>query len=244
MIGSIFKFELNNLFSSLIAYIVIGVFLVILGLMLFVFPRFSILEAGYANMDVFFDLVPNILIFLIPAITMRSISEEKQLGTYELLLSKPLSVSSIILGKFLASLVMVLFALSLTTFYLYTVYQLGNPVGIIDLGAAAASYLGLMLLSAAFTAIGIFSSTLSNNQIVAFLIAVLLCFFFYYGFEFISELPVFFGKSDLLVKKLGIEYHFFSLSRGVLDTRDIIYFFSLLVVFYFLSVNQLNNGRI
>ncbi len=241
---SIFRFELNNFFSSLIAYIVIGAFLILMGLMLFVFPRFSILEAGYASLESFFDLAPNILMFLIPAITMRSISEEIQMGTHELLLSKPISLSSIIVGKFMASLLMVIFALSLTLFYLYTVYQLGNPVGIIDLGATMASYLGLILLSAAFTVIGIFASSLSSNQIISFLIALVLCFFFYYGFEFISELPIFFGKTDLLVKKLGIEYHFFSLSRGVLDTRDVLYFFSIVLLFYFLSLNVLRNGKI
>ena len=240
---TIFKHELAALFTSLIAYVVIAVFIVFLGLMLFVFPQSSILELGYANLDSFFDLIPSVLMFLIPAITMRSISEEKMLGTLDLLRTKPLKMPQIVLAKLLASFVLVLFSLALTLCYFYTVYKLGNPIGNIDEGATWASYFGVGFLSLCFVSIGIFASSLSQSQIVSFLIAVLLCFILYYGIDLISSLPVFYGKTDLLIQKFGAQYHYLSLSRGVIDTRDIIYFLSVSVFFFFMSVKMLEENE-
>jgi ABC-2 type transport system permease protein len=235
--------DIRMFFTTLIAYIVIGVFLLFMGLMLFVFPDFSIFESGYATMAPFFDLAPNVLLFLIPAITMRSIAEEKLSGTLELLLSKPVTKSQLVLGKFLAGMFLVLIALLPTLIYFFSVYELGFPKGIIDTGATWASYFGLLLLSSSFVSIGIWASSLTDNQIVAFLIALFTGFILYYGFGFLSKLPVFFGKVDLLVEKIGMEYHYYALSRGVLDTRDIIYFLSIAFIFNLLTKMTLGYGQ-
>lgn len=241
---TIFRHELRSYFSSLIAYIVIGTFLLFLGLMLFVFPEFSLLDSGYATLDPFFELAPNVLMFLIPAITMRSMAEEKQLGTLELLLSKPIGIGEIVWGKFLGAILLLIFALLPTLFYFYTVHELGFPRGVIDTGATWASYLGLLLLSASFVSIGIWASSLTDNQIIAFLVALFTCFFMYYAFGFLAKLPVFFGKSDLIVQKLGMDFHYYSLSRGVLDTRDICYFLSVTVIFILFTKLSLRNAKI
>lgn len=241
---TIFSQELRSFFSSLIAYIVIGSFLLFLSLMLFVFPEFSLLESGYASLDPFFELAPNVLLFLIPAITMRSMAEEKQLGTLELLMSKPIGIGEIVWGKFFGAVCLVIFALLPTLFYFYTVYELGFPKGVIDTGATWASYLGLLLLSSAFVSIGIWASSLTDNQIVAFLISLFTSFFMYYAFGFLAKLPVFFGKWDLIVQKLGMDFHYYSLSRGVLDTRDIIYFLSVTVIFILFTKHSLRNAKI
>jgi len=228
---SIFAKEINSFFSSLIAYIVIGVFLVILGLVIWVFPDTSLLNYGYATLDQLFEIAPLIFIFLIPAITMRSFAEENQNGTFELLSTKPITDFQILFGKYLACTLLLILAILPTGFYYYTVYQLASPVGDLDSGAIMGSYFGLVLLGQAFVAIGIFASSLSQNQIVAFVLATFLCFFVYYGFDFLSRLPVFVGKSDDLVQMLGIDNHYKSISRGVVDTRDLIYFISLTAIF-------------
>ncbi|RME98511.1 MAG: gliding motility-associated ABC transporter permease subunit GldF [Bacteroidetes bacterium] len=233
---SIFRKEINLFFSSLIGYIVIGVFLVVLGLFMFVFPDTSLLNYGFASLDQLFDLAPNIFVFLIPAITMRSFAEEQQTGTIELLLTRPVSDWQVVMGKFLASLALVLIALLPTLLYYYTVYQLGDPQGNIDSGAIMGSYLGLFFLSAGFVAIGIFASVLTRNQIVAFLSAALLCFLFFWGFDYCSRLPFLVGKGDDIVQRFGMLWHYRSLSRGVLDTRDLLYFVSLSAFFLFLTL--------
>ncbi len=229
--GAIFRKEINAFFSSLIGYIVVGVFLVLLGLFLFVFPDTSLLNAGFASLDPLFGLAPNIFIFLIPAITMRSFAEERQNGAIELLLTRPLREWDILFGKYLASLVLVAMALLPTLLYYLTIHQLGVPKGNLDAGGILGSYIGLFFLAAAFVAIGIFASSLTTNQIVSFLLAAALCFWFYFGFDYLSRLPIFVGKGDDTVQMLGMLYHFESLSRGVLDTRDLIYFFSLVALF-------------
>jgi ABC-2 type transport system permease protein len=240
---SILQKEINTFFSSLIGYIVIGVFLVLMGLVLFVFPDTSLLSYRYASLDQLFQMAPNIFTFLIPALTMRSFAEEKQEGTIEFLATKPLSDLQIILGKYLANLLLVVFALLPTLLYYYTVYKLGSPEGNLDSGATIGSYFGLVFLAAVFVAIGIFSSSLTNNQIVAFVLAAFLCFLVHWGFYYISSLPVFFGKSDDLVQQLGLEFHYNSISRGIVDSRDVIYFLSVIGLFIMLTLLNLERRK-
>lgn len=203
------------------AYVVIGVFLLVLGLFLWVFPDSSILDYGYAGLESLFSTAPYLFMFLIPAITMRSLAEERKEGTFELLFTRPLTDWQIVLGKYLASVLLVLFALLPTLFYYFSVSTLGTPQGNIDTGAVIGSYIGLFLLGAAFTAIGLFASSVTKNQIIAFTIAVFLCFFFYSGFDSLSQLL---SLQDLGLQNLGITEHYESVSRGVLDTRDLAYF--------------------
>ncbi len=232
---SIFRKEINTFFSTLIGYLVIGQFLFYLGAVMFIFPDSSLLNFGYASMDQLFSFAPQIFIFLIPAISMSTFAEEQKSGTMELLATQPLSDWKIILGKFFANVALVVFALIPTVLYYYTVYQLGNPKGNLDSGAIMGSYMGLVFLASAFTAIGIFASSLTKDQIVAFILATFLCVIFYYGFQLISTLPIFMGRSDYLVQMIGIDYHYDSMSRGVFDSRDVIYFFSLTFFFIFLT---------
>jgi len=234
---AILKKEINSFFASPIGYLVIAIFLLLNGLFLWVFKgEFNILDYGFADLSAFFLLAPWILIFLIPAVTMRSFSDEKKQGTLELLLTKPMSHLQIVLGKYFGALILIIIALLPTLLYVYTVYKLGNPVGNLDMGSALGSYFGLLFLVASYTAIGIFSSTISDNQIVAFIVSVFLCFLFYIGFEGISEFT-----SSTFVEQLGMSYHFKSMSRGVLDTRDVIYFLSISV--FFLIITKLNLNR-
>jgi len=223
--------EISTFLSSLIGYAVIIVFLLINGLFLWVFPlQFNILDYGYASIDNYFMLAPWVFLFLIPAITMRSFAEEHKTGTMEMLLTKPITDIEIILAKYLAGLILVIFAILPTFIYYITVYKLGMPPGNLDHGGTWGSYIGLIFLGAGFVAIGIFASSISNNQIVSFLIAVFLSGFMYIGFEFIYDLALF-GSFGLLVSQLGINYHYTGMSRGVIDTRDVLYFLSLIAVF-------------
>ncbi|RYD86669.1 MAG: gliding motility-associated ABC transporter permease subunit GldF, partial [Sphingobacteriales bacterium] len=219
--------------SSLVAYVTIGVFLLVLGLFLWVFPDSSILEYGYAGLEGLFNTAPYLFMFLIPAITMRAIAEERKEGTLELLLTRPLTLFQIVLGKYLACVLLVLFALVPTLIYYYSVYQLGLPQGNIDTGAVIGSYIGLLLLGAAFVAIGLFASSITKNQIIAFTIAVFLSFFFYSGFDSLSQLL---SLQNISLQSLGITEHYQSVSRGVLDTRDLVYFLLLAGVFIWLTV--------
>lgn len=216
----VFKKEFNGFLHSLIAYLVIGVFLTAMGLLIWVFPETSVLDYGYADLDTLFSMAPYVFIFLIPAITMKSFAEERKLGTLELLLTKPLTDWDIVLGKFLAAFALVVVALAPTLIYYFSIVKLGNPVGNIDTAAIVGSYVGLLFLAAIFCAIGIFTSTLSNNQIVAFLLAAFFCFLSYTGFDSLSS---FAGSQALVVKQFGILYHYESLGKGLIDTRDIIY---------------------
>ena len=235
--------EVNAFFSSLIGYIVIGVFLVIMGLVMFVFPDTSLLNSNYASLDQLFEVAPMIFVFLIPAITMRLLAEEQQAGTIELLVTRPVTDLQIILGKYFASLLLIAFALLPAWLYYYTVYQLGSPQGNLDSGAILGSYIGLFFLAAAFAAIGLFASSLSANQIVAFIVAAFLCFFIHWGFDFLSRLPVFVGKVDDVVQMFGIDYHYASISRGLIDTRDIVYFLSLIALFIMMTVVSLERRK-
>ncbi len=237
---AILKKEFNSFFGSTMGYLVIAIFLVLNGLFIWLFKgEFNILDYGFADLTPFFTLAPWILLFLIPAITMRSFSDEKKQGTLELLLTKPISHLKIVLGKYLGIFLLVLLALIPTLLYVYTVHQLGNPEGNLDMAAVIGSYFGLLFLIAAYTAIGIFASTISENQIVAFIIGVFLCFFFYKGFESLSDF-----SSITLIETLGMDTHYKSMSRGVLDTRDIVYFLSITILFLLLTVLKIKNHPI
>ncbi|MDG3581855.1 MULTISPECIES: gliding motility-associated ABC transporter permease subunit GldF [Galbibacter] len=227
---AIIKREISSFFSSPIAYLVIGLFLVLNGLFLWVFKGdFNIIESGFADMNPFFQLAPWILLFLIPAVTMKSFSEEKKAGTLELLLTRPISKTQIVMGKFIGTYLLVVIALVPTLLYVLTIWNLADPVGNIDMGSIAGSYFGLLFLIASYTAIGIFMSSLTDNQIVAFIAAVLVCFLFFYGFSGFSGL----GNLSFM-EKFSLKYHFDSIGRGVIDFRDVIYFVS--ISFFFLVV--------
>lgn len=233
------KKELRQFFSSLTGYIAIIVFLLVNGLVLFVF-RNNILEYGYASLDQFFSFAPWILLFLISAITMRSFSDEFRSGTFEILQTRPVSSWQIVNGKFWGSLIVALIALVPTLVYYFTVNHLASTSGI-DSGAAAGSYLGLFLLTAVFTAIGVCVSSFTTNSVVAFIVTLIACVLFYYGFTAISQLPVFKNGADYYIEMLGINFHYQSISRGVIDTRDLVYFLSLII--FFLLLTKQNLGR-
>lgn len=237
------KKELSSFLNSLIGYLVIIVFLTALGLFMWVFPgEFNVLNAGYANIDTLFIIAPWVFMFLIPAITMRSFADEKKSGTIELLLTRPLTDMNIILAKYFAGLLIVVFALLPTLIYYLSVHLLGIQPGNIDVGGMWGSYFGLLFLASAFVAIGIFASSVSENQIVAFTIGVFLSFFCYIGFESISSLDLF-GKIDSLIIQLGINEHYISMSRGVIDTRDVVYFFSINSLFITITKTILESRK-
>jgi ABC-2 type transport system permease protein len=233
---SICKKELGQFFSSLTGYIAIIVFLLVNGLVLFVFNN-NILDNGYATLEEFFSFAPWILIFLIPAITMRSFADEYKGGTFEILRTRPITSWQIVLGKFFGSLVVAIIALLPTIIYYFTINSLAEGAGI-DAGAAAGSYFGLIFLSSVFTAISICVSSFTNNSVVAFIISLISCTTLYYGFTAISQLPSLEGGADYYIEMVGIDFHYQSISRGVIDTRDVIYFLS--IVFFFLLTTRQN----
>jgi ABC-2 type transport system permease protein len=234
--------EIKSFFGSTIGYLVIALFLIINGLFLWVFEgEYNILKSGFADMTPFFTLSPWILIFLIPAVTMRSFSDEKKQGTLELLLTKPLSILQIVNGKFLGALILIVLAIIPTFIYVVAIYKLGLPEGNIDMGSTIGSYFGLVFLIAAYSAIGVFTSTLSDNQIVAFIISVFLCFFFYFGFDGLASIAPLYST---MITSLGMQDHFKSMGRGVIDTRDILYFVSLTVLFLSLTVYKLKSLKL
>ncbi len=219
------------------------VFLLFMGLYNWVFPSTSILEFEFANLDGFFIMAPWVLMFLIPAITMRSFSDEIKAGTMELLTTKPLTDIQIILGKYFAATLLVTFTIIPTFLYFLAVHQLSYPVGNIDAGALWGSYFGLIFLGAVFVSIGIFASSLTGNQIVSFIIAVFLCFVFFYVFDELSAFSFVKGKMSLFIERLGINAHYISISRGVVDTRDVIYFLSLIVFFIYLTKTSIGKRK-
>lgn len=232
---AILKKEISSFFSSATGYLVVGIFLVISGLFLFVFSGpYNILDNGFADVAPFFELAPWIFIFLIPAITMKSFSEEYKQGTMELLLTRPIGIWNLVWGKYLGAFFLCVIAIIPTFIYVFTISQLGDPAGNFDVGATLGSYFGLFLLAFTYTAIGLFSSALSQNQITAFIIAVFLCFFFFFAFEGLAGYNLF-GDTAYGIEYLGISHHYKSMSRGVIDTRDIIYFLSLITLFLTLT---------
>lgn len=234
---TIIKREINSFFSSTIGYLVIAVFLIINGLFLWIFNgNFNILNSGFADLSPYFELAPWVLLFLIPAICMRAFSDEMKMGTMELLLTKPISLKEIVLGKYFGAVILIIIALIPTVLYVFAISELGNPEGNWDVGSTVGSYIGLLFLVFSYTSIGIFSSTLSQNQIVAFIVAVFLCFGLYYGFEG-------FASSSFDISNLGMKAHFDSVARGVLDTRDLLYFLSITLFFIVLTVLKLKTEK-
>jgi len=229
---SILKKEIAHFFSSLTGYLSIGVFLLLTGLVLWIFPGDNnILDYGYSSMESFFYMAPILFLILIPAVTMRSFSEEKNLGTLELLMTKPVKDMDIILGKFLASFILVVFAILPTFIYFWSISKLGAPEGNIDTGGVWGSYLGLLFLAGAFTAIGIFASSIATNQIVSFILSILLSAILFWSFDLVGGFPAFQGGIDYFIQQLGMNAHYVSISKGVVDTRDVIYFLSIIIVF-------------
>jgi ABC-2 type transport system permease protein len=238
---AVFKRELFSLLNSLMAYITIGIFLLAAGLLLWFFPDTSILDYGYAELTAFFSLAPFLFMFLIPAISMRSFAEERREGTYILLATRPLTDWQIILAKYFACLILVLFALLPTLIYYYTISKLAFPGTEVDTGAIIGSYIGLLFLGAAFTSIGVFASSVTKNQVIAFAVAVFLCFIVYTGFDAMAKMELLAGLQGFFVY-LSVNEHYQSISRGVLDTRDVVYFLSM-VVFFLLLTRYAIGGR-
>jgi len=227
---SIYIKEIRSFLSSLIAYVVMLVFLLAIGLFTWVLPDYNVFDYGYANLDTLFNMAPWLFIFLISAITMRSLSEEKKNGTIEIISTKPISDLAIILGKYFAGLTIVLFTLLPTLIYYISIYQLGAPKGNLDSGAIMGSYIGLFFLSSCFVAVGMFASAISDNQIVSFIVSMFLCFLFYNLFELIADFKLL-GTWDSVVANLGINAHYQSISRGVIDSRDLFYFIGFDIIF-------------
>ncbi|HHJ09714.1 MAG TPA: gliding motility-associated ABC transporter permease subunit GldF [Bacteroidetes bacterium] len=235
--------EISEFFSTVTGYVVVIVFLVANSLFLWVFPGdTNVLDSGYASLDIFFMMAPWIFLFLVPAVTMRSFAEESRSGTLELLFTRPLTDLQIVLGKYFAGLTLVVVSLLPTLIYVLSIYLLGNPPGNLDMGGIWGSYIGLFFLALVYVAIGIFSSSLTDNPIVAFILAVLLSFILYIGFDFISSMDIF-HTVNFLVLKMGINEHFKSMSRGVLDSRDILYFLGLIVLFILMTKFVLQSRR-
>lgn len=233
---SVFKKEINAFLNSLMGYFIVILFLLFVALFLWILPSEdnNILDMGYASLTPLFYMAPWVFIFLISAVTMRLFSDEKRTGTIEFLYTKPLTEWDIVLGKYLAGFTLALISILPTLVYYYSVYQLGDPKGNIDTPAVVGSYLGLIFLTSGFTAIGIFSSSVTNNPIVSFLLACFLSFLIYLGFELLSEMALL-KSVDHIIKNIGIHEHYNSMSRGVIDTRDVVYFLSLSVVFLWLT---------
>ena len=234
---AICKKELRQFFSSLTGYIAIFIFLLLSGLFLFIFPDTNLFDGGYATLDTFFEMAPWILLLLIPAISMRSFSDEFKSGTYEILATRPLSKWQIITGKYFASLIIVIIAILPTGVYIYTIQALST--GGIDSGGIAGSYIGLFFLAAAFTAIGVCCSSFTGNAVVAFLLSAFACFLLYSGFSAVSKIPSLQGGWDYITEMLGIDFHYRSISRGAVDSRDIFYFLSVIGFFLFITYKKL-----
>lgn len=231
---NIYRKEINSFLSSLIAYIVIIVFLVVMGLLVWVFPETNVIDYGYAEMDVFFNMAPFVLMFLVPAITMKMLAEESSSGTIEILLVKPVTKFQIILGKYLAALTLVVVAILPTTVYYISLYQLSIPFGNVDTAGIAGSYIGLLLLSSVFCALGILTSALTKNQVVAFIVSTFMSFILFSGLNSLAGINVW-SDLSLPLSKLSLEFHYNALGKGLLDSRDIIYFLSVVTVLLYFS---------
>ena len=239
---AIFKKEIQQFFSSLVGYVAIIVFLTLLGMFTWFYPDVNILDSGYANLDYFFGIAPYILCVLIPAVTMRSFAEEISSGTIELLSTRPVTELEIILGKYFAALLLVLIAILPTFIYFYTIYHLASPVGNVDVGGVLGSYFGLIFMGAVFVSIGIFCSAITSNQIVAFIIGAVLCFFLYSSFDYIAQFAAFAGK-DYLIESFGLSSHYDAMGKGVVDSRDVIYFLSVISLFILMTRTALSSRR-
>jgi ABC-2 type transport system permease protein len=240
---TIYKKEITGFFSSITGYVVIVVFLLLNSLFIWVFKgEMNVLDNSYASLDTLFAIAPWVFLFLVPAITMRMFSEEKRSGTLELLFTRPVREFEIVSGKFLAAWTLVLLAIIPTLIFFISVSLLGSPPGNIDTGGTWGSYLGLLFLGGIYTGIGIFSSSLTENQVVAFITAVFFSFLFYLGFSYIGSISHS-GEIVYMVEKFGIDFHYQSISRGVIDSRDVIYFFSVMAVFIWLTNTVLQSRK-
>lgn len=238
----IFLKEFNGFLNSLVAYIAISVFLTGMGLLMWVFPETSVLNYGFADLDTLFTFAPYIFMFLVPAITMRMFADEKKSGTLELLLTKPLTDSQIIMGKYFAGLALLIVALIPTFLYYLTIYHLGNPQGNIDTAGVIGSYIGLLLLGGVFVAIGILASSLTDNQVVSFIMALFLCFILYYGFQSMASINIW-GKLSATLEEMGIMYHYNFMSKGLIDLRNVLYFLSVISVMIMLTHLKLKSRK-
>lgn len=240
---AICKKEFRQFFSNLTGYIAIILFLLLNGLFLFVFSNFNILEFGYATLENFFTLAPYILLLLIPAVTMRLLADEWRSGTMELLQTKPLTAFQISLGKYIAALLVVCIALLPTLVYVVSISNLAETGTSLDGGGLIGSYIGLFFLSAGFAAISLCTGSFTNNSVVAFLLAAFFCFLLYNGFDALSKLPVFQSGADYYLQQLGMDYYYRSLSRGVIDSRDILYFLSLIFLFLLITAKRISRKK-
>lgn len=236
---AIFKREVQSFFTSPIGYLIVGLFLLLNGLFLWVFKgAYNIFDYGFADLGNFFLLAPWIFTFLVPAVTMKSFSEESRAGTLELLLIKPISIWKLVLAKFWSAFFLCIIAILPTLVYVFAISKLGIIEGNFDFGVVLGSYFGLLFLIAAFTAIGIFTSTLSESQIIAFILGIVLCFFLFNGFDAVSSLFSS-GETQQFVQGIGGSAHFNRISKGILDTRDLIYFITITLLFLFLTHQRL-----
>ncbi len=239
---ALYKKEISGFFSSLTGYIVIIVFLIASGVFMWVIPgNTNVLDTGYANIETFFVLSPWVFMFLIPAITMRLFADETKSGTIELLMTRPISDLSVVMAKYGAALSIALISIMPTLIYFISIYLLGSPVGNVDVGGTWGSYIGLVFLAAVYVAIGVFTSTLTDNQIVAFILAVVLIFTLFYGFDALSTM--FDSKTEFVLQRFSINRHYQSISRGVIDTRDIVYFISSIAIFIMLTKFKLQSRK-
>lgn len=233
--------EVSTFFSTITGYVAVGIFLAINSWFMWISPGdYNVIDGGYASLDTLFFIAPWVFLLLVPAVTMRSFAEEKKTGTMELLLTRPLTDFQLVMGKFLGAVVLVVIALVPTLIYFFSVYQLANPVGNVDMGALRGSFIGLFFLAASYAAIGIFSSSLTDNQIVSFILAAVLCLFMYIGFDSLGAFPVL-KSVDSLVVNFGINEHYKSMSKGVIDTRDVIYFASSIGVFIYATMLKIQS---
>jgi len=232
--------EWRQFFSSLSGYIAMVVFLLLCGLMLFVFPDTSLLDFGYASLNGFFDIAPWVLLFLVPTVTMRSLADEYKGGTFELLKTMPLKPSQIVWGKFFGALLIITLTILPTIVYAFSLQTL-SAVGGLDIGSTIGSYIGLLMLGAVFTSVGICTSSFTNNTVVAFISGAFVCFLLFTGFEAVSKLPVFAAGTGYYIEMLGIKFHYSSISKGVIDIRDVVYFLG--VIFIFLLITQRNVAK-
>ena len=238
---SIFRKEVGTFFNGIIGYVVVGVFLLLSGLIIWVYPNSNVLDYGFAELNVFFDFCPYIFLFLIPAVTMRMFAEEFRTGTIELLFTKPISIQNIILGKYFASLFIIIIAIIPTLIYYFSIYYLGNPVGNIDSASVVGSYFGLIFLAAAYSSIGIFTSAITKNQVVSFILAAVLCYFFYDGIGQIASL--FRGTLEYYITYIGLNFHYASLGKGLIDSRNMLYLFSFSYFFLIVTTIFLKRSR-
>jgi ABC-2 type transport system permease protein len=241
--NALLKKELSAFFASITGYLIVITFLIIIGLFTWVFPgHFNILEVGYANLDSLFILSPWVFLFLVPAVTMRLFSEEKKTGTLDILLTRPISDFKIVMAKFITGFVLVTIAILPTFIYYLSIYYLSNPIGNVDTGAILGSYLGLLLLASIYVSIGLYASSLTDNQIIAFLLGAILCFVFFFAFDAIGSLE-FFSSISNFIYNIGISEHYKSISRGVIDSRDIVYFISVIAIFLLLTKTKLSSRK-